>query len=300
MARVINYSSRNTDSNNRNQISDSSSAYGEGGTARELEEALEQENLQEQLEEQDEYVKNRESLRLSNYRQRNQQENQVLQQDLSQSEERSPELGDIGKMNQIQNQAQQQEQMQTQGSGPELGPIGEENRRRREEQQTKNNEIEESTEEEAKETENAPGKLIHSTARLGTYEFYKLCWENLIDSFGATYLYLVTHYFGKYGLNSENFSRFMLPVSQGKDRMAVIKGEEKGSLFMHIAFWGIAILLIIVLAIVVFIVFLIVYAILQPVEAIKTIAPVMPDFYIYLIKNLGKLINIWYRIKFKT
>ena len=81
----------------------------------------------------------------------------------------------------------------------------------------------------------ATGVVINRGSRLASFEFYRLCWLNLISSYGLTYFGLLFLFIAKYVAHSDKIVKFVT-IKDESVRLEIIKHKEKASILMIIGF----------------------------------------------------------------
>jgi hypothetical protein len=109
--------------------------------------------------------------------------------------------------------------------------------------------------EDAKESRSATGNIVNKGSRLASFEFYRLCWLNLIDSFGLTYFGLLFLFIAKYVAHSPKIVKFVT-IKDDSVRLEIINNKEKTSVLMIVMFLIITGLLLLIIAIAVLLIVL--------------------------------------------
>ncbi len=89
---------------------------------------------------------------------------------------------------------------------------------------------------------------VNKTSRLASFEFYRLCWLNLIDTFGLTYFGLLFLYIAKYMAHNPKIIKFV-SLKDPTVRSKIIKNKEKTSFLMILAFAALSVLVAVVILI---------------------------------------------------
>ena len=76
------------------------------------------------------------------------------------------------------------------------------------------------------ESRSATGEIVNRGSRLLSFEFYRLCWLNLIDSFGLTYFGLLFLFIAKYVAHSPKIIKFV-SMKDVSVRLEIIENREK-------------------------------------------------------------------------
>jgi hypothetical protein len=100
----------------------------------------------------------------------------------------------------------------------------------------------------------ATGVVINRGSRLLSFEFYRLCWLNLIDSIGLTYFGLLFLFVAKYVAHSNKIVKFV-SIKNESVRLEIIEHREKTEIKMIILFIVLSIVVMIVLGIVVVLIY---------------------------------------------
>lgn len=103
------------------------------------------------------------------------------------------------------------------------------------------------------------GVIVNRGSKLLGFEFYRLCWMNLISSWGLTYFGLLFLFIVKYVAHSPKIAKFTRLDKSA--RLEIIENKEKTDYLMIIAFLLLTLLFVILLIIVFFIILLFLKAI---------------------------------------
>ena len=133
----------------------------------------------------------------------------------------------------------------------------------------------------SKESRSATGQIINKGSRLLSFEFYRLCWLNLIDSFGLTYFGLLFLFIAKYVAHSDKIAKFVT-IKDESVRLKIIEHKEVTSIPMMIAFLMITGLLVLIIVIIILLIMLILWAMgVIEIEGFSGL-----EFFIDAFKNL--------------
>lgn len=83
------------------------------------------------------------------------------------------------------------------------------------------------------------GQTLNSVSRVVTYNLYVLAWRNIIDSFGATFIYLIWHFTRKYLFSDQKYCHFVDPLNPSMTAL-VASDQEKphyGWILMYIVLY---------------------------------------------------------------
>jgi len=133
----------------------------------------------------------------------------------------------------------------------------------------------------SKESRSATGQIINKGSRLLSFEFYRLCWLNLIDSFGLTYFGLLFLFIARYVAHSDKIAKFVT-IKDESVRLKIIEHKEVTSIPMMIAFLMITGLLVLIIVIIILLIMLILWAMgMIEIEGFSGL-----EFFIDAFKNL--------------
>jgi hypothetical protein len=110
-----------------------------------------------------------------------------------------------------------------------------------------------------KEKRSGTGQIINKGSRLASYEFYRLCWLNLIDSFGLTYLGLLFLFVAKYVAGSSKVIKFV-SIKDTSARLDVIHNKEKTDILSMITFVALTMAIVALIILAIFLIILILVA----------------------------------------
>jgi len=133
----------------------------------------------------------------------------------------------------------------------------------------------------SKESRSATGQIVSKGSRLASFEFYRLCWLNLIDSFGLTYFGLLFLFIAKYVAHSDKIAKFVT-IKDESVRLKIIEHKETTSIGMMLIFIAISFAIVALIFLVIILIILFLWAM----GAIEIEGLSRLEFFMDIIKSL--------------